>query len=452
MSRGERVALVLENSPEFVALYYGVLAAGGVAVALNAAAKARDYRGWISHCSATWLFTRQGNGEIAGALEGLNAIRHVQLEAGAEPWADFADEVPGAPAEFQPDEPAAILYTSGTTGSPKGVLLSHGNLAANAASIIEYLGLTAQDSIVNVLPFYYSYGSSVLHSHLGAGGEIILAENLVYPHMVVEALARHRASGFAGVPSTFLLLLSRGRLAEHDLSALRYMTQAGGGMSTVVMERLMAALPGTRLIIMYGQTEATARISWLPPENLRQKLGSVGVAIPGVSIRVVNEQGAAAAPGETGEVCVRGPNVMLGYWNDPGATSQVLRDGWLYTRDMGYLDQDGYLFLAGRRSDMIKTGAHRVYPLDIESVIMEVAGVAEVAVVPMEDEILGEAIRAVVVPSEGASLDPLKIKAHCRAQLALYKVPKVVEFCDALPRTASGKVVRHALTKGKLSQ
>lgn len=449
LTRGERVALVFENSIDYVVLYYGVLAAGGVAVALNAAAKARDHVSWLRHSGATWLFSRAGNPEARAAITSLaGGIRHEELDAadGTSWVAPDAGPFPQATGEATP---AAIMYTSGTTGSPKGVLLSHGNLAANAAAIATYLQLTEQDRTVNVLPFYYSYGSSVLHSYLAAGGELVLVENLVYPHLVVEALARHRATGFAGVPSTFLLLLSRGRLAEHDLSSLRYLTQAGGPMAPAVMERVREALPHASLVIMYGQTEATARISWLPPERLRDKLGSVGVAIPGVSLQVVREDGSPAAPRETGEVRVRGANVMLGYWNDPQATSGVLKDGWLHTGDMGHLDEDGFLFLSGRRSDMIKTGAHRVYPQDIESVIMELPGVAEVAVVGVEDEVLGEAVKAIVVPAQGAAPDVQQIKAHCRANLAMYKIPKVVEFRASLPRTGSGKVIRQALTQGK---
>jgi acyl-CoA synthetase (AMP-forming)/AMP-acid ligase II len=247
-------------------------------------------------------------------------------------------------------------------------------------------------------------------------------------------------------------MLSRGRLAEYDLSALRYLTQAGGAMPPAVVKRVREALPAAQLIIMYGQTEATARISWLPPDRLDEKLGSAGVAIPGVTLRILKEDGTEASVGEAGEVCVKGPNVMLGYWNNPQATAAVLRDGWLHTGDMGHIDQDGYLFLVGRRSDMIKTGAHRVHPQDIEAVIMEMPGVAEVAVVGMEDEVLGEAIRAVIVAAENGAPDPLQVKAYCRARLANYKVPKVVEFRTSLPRTASGKIIRQTLAERKQVQ
>jgi acyl-CoA synthetase (AMP-forming)/AMP-acid ligase II len=447
---GDRVAIVLGNSSQYVATYYGILAAGGIAVALNTAAKARDFTTWLQHSGARWLFAMSGNNEVSAAAASLTDITRIDVDAAEGLWSSAADDLQFA--DLVADRPAAMLYTSGTTGNPKGVLLSHGNLASNTAAIVEYLGLTERDSIVNVLPFYYSYGNSVLHSHLSAGARITLADNLVYPHLVVEALASHKATGFAGVPSTYLLMLSRGRLPQYDLSSLRYLTQAGGAMPPSVVRKVREALPNARLVVMYGQTEATARLTWLPPEQLENKLGSVGVAIPGVVVCVLREDGSEAAIGEIGEVCARGPNVMLGYWNNPQATAVALRDGWLHTGDMGRLDVDGHLFLLGRRSDMIKTGAHRVHPQDIEAVIMEIPGVAEAAIVAMDDDVLGEAVRAIVVPSEGASLDAMQIQVYCRARLANYKVPKVVDFRASLPRTTSGKIIRHILSERNQSQ
>lgn len=210
--------------------------------------------------------------------------------------------------------------------------------------------------------------------------------------------------------------------------------------------RLQRALPHVDIIVMYGQTEATARLTWLPAQRLSEKMGSVGIPIPGVRIEVRNEAGAPADVGEVGEVWAQGPNVMLGYWRDPQASAAVLRDGWLRTGDMGHLDHDGYLYLVGRRSDMIKVGAHRIHPQDIEEAIAELDGVQEVAVVGVEDELLGQSIKAFVVPAAGAELDAMRVQRHCRERLAAYKVPKQVEIVASLPKTASGKVRRAELT------
>jgi acyl-CoA synthetase (AMP-forming)/AMP-acid ligase II len=212
-------------------------------------------------------------------------------------------------------------------------------------------------------------------------------------------------------------------------------------MARPLIERLHAALPRCKLFIMYGQTEATARLTYLPPESLESHVGSVGIPIPGVEIEV-RTGGRRAAAGEGGEIHARGPNIMLGYWNDERATAEVLRDGWLCTGDLGHCDADGFLYIDGRAVEMIKVGAFRVSPLEIEEVIAALSGVLEVGVTGVADEMLGQAIKAVVVPRDGAGLDVRAVKAHCRKQLATYKVPKVVEFAATLPRTSSGKIQR----------
>ena len=267
------------------------------------------------------------------------------------------------------------------------------------------------------------------------------------PQLVLDTAVRERATSFSGVPSTYALLLDHLAASGHDLSGLNCLTQAGGAMSPTLTHRVRAAFPAARLFVMYGQTEATSRISWLPPEDLERKLGSVGTPVQGLEWKIVREDGENAAAGEDGDVWVRGPNVMLGYWNNPEATASVLHEGWLRTGDMGHLDEDGFLFLLGRRGDMIKTGAHRVHPNDVEEVISEIPGITEVAVVGIDDEIMGQVIKAFVVASEQPPRAEDRIKAHCRRRLAPYKIPRHIAFVDSLPRTASGKVRRFQLTE-----
>lgn len=438
---GDRVAIVLQNCIEAAAACYGAWIAGMVSVPLNVQARSRDLAPWLAHCGAALVVHARGHADVAEALAALpSAPPTLEVDAGACPWTP-APPVPAA-AAHDAARPAAIVYTSGTTGSPKGVTLSQANLAANVAAVIDYLGLTADDVVLSVLPFYYAYGASVLHTHLASGACIVLEPNMLFPRTVVDSIARHRATGFSGVPSTFALLLERGDLASRDLDSLRYVTQAGGAMSPSLAARVRAAIPRARLFVMYGQTEATSRLTYLPPERLEDKAGSVGRPLRGVRLRVVDEAGRDAAPGVEGDVIVQGPNVMLGYWNAPDETARVLRDGWLHTGDRGHLDGDGFLYLCGRRSDMIKTGAHRVYPTDVEDAIQEVPGVAEVAVVGVDDPVLGQVIKAYVVASRPLERGGDTVKAHCRTRLAPFKVPRHVEFVDSLPRTASGKVRR----------
>lgn len=451
---GDRVALVLKNSTAYVAAYYGILAAGGIVVPLNASAKSPELARWLQHSGATWLFIDRDNDQSQVLLDGLNPRPYtVWVGASAstpsDVWPDFdailsAGEMPVRPAPLGRDL-ASILYTSGTTGQPKGVLLRHANLVSNTNAIVGFLGLGCNDSSVAVLPFHYSYGNSVLNTHLTAGARISLADNLVYPHLLVQRLVDERATGFAGVAATFSLLLSRVSLADHDLSSLRYITQAGGSMSPTLTQQLMTALPQCKIFVMYGQTEASARLCYLPPDRLHEKMGSVGIAVQYVRIEVRRENGSEANDGEIGEVWARGPNVMAGYWRDPVATAATLQGEWLKTGDSGYQDPEGYLYLVGRRSDIIKAGAHRIHPADIERVIAEVPGVEEVVVVGVDDEILGQAVKAFLVASPGVTLDLMGIRAHARRQLSSHKVPKYLELVASLPKTSSGKVRRSEL-------
>ena len=445
LQAGERVAIVLPNRLEAATSVYGVWLAGGVAVPLNVQARARDFSPWLRHCDARIVVHEHGHRDVEQALGDLEGtIQSLPLDDSTGfPEASFAPD-----QESAGDSLAMLLYTSGTTGAPKGVMLSHANLLANAEAVIDYLQLTADDSVLDVLPFYYAYGASVLHTHLLTGGRIVLAPSLAFPHLVTQALQGESITGFCGVPSTYSLLLEHTQLSA---PSLRYLTQAGGAMPARLVRRLRDALPHVRLFLMYGQTEATSRLTYLPPEDIDERAGSVGRPLRDVEIRICRDDGTWASPGETGEVCARGPNVMLGYWNNPEATDAVLREGWLHTGDLGHLDAKGYLYLDGRRSDMIKTGAHRVNPADVEEAIAELAWVIEAAVVGIDDDVMGQVIKAFVVVAQEQPRGEDRIRAHCRARLAPYKVPKQVEFIGALPRTASGKVRRVQLTEAETS-
>ena len=458
LQKEDRVALLLDNSPEYIAAYYGVLAAGGAVVALNTAVKAPEISNWLRHSGAKYLFADASHPELKSVSEECGSeLQVILVSAGGEDghiysnsvvWDALPVSVDNALPEtvsHSDDDLAAIIYTSGTTGDPKGVMLCHGNLRSNMASILDYLKLSEKDSIVNVLPFYYSYGNSVLHTHLAVGGCLVLENSLMYPHQVVQKMVDERVSGFSGVPSTFALLLSRVQLSDYDLSSLRYLTQAGGPMSPAHIKRLKSLLPESDLIIMYGQTEASARLTYLPAEKLEQKLGSAGIPIPGVNIEIRDEHGQPVPRNTVGEIYATGKNLMKGYWKNPQATKKVLVDGWLKTGDIALMDDDGYIFIQGRNSDMIKAGANRISPKEIEEAILELDEVAEVVVVGIADEILGEAIKAVIVKRKDAELDRRRVLSHCRSRLATYKIPKHVEFSESLPKTASGKIKRYML-------
>jgi acyl-CoA synthetase (AMP-forming)/AMP-acid ligase II len=449
---GSRIALLVRNSPHYVASYFGVIAAGCVAVPLNVQERASVLSRQIEHSGCSAVIADPQHPEwtalTAAIAEAAPMLLTFELQPGSAGCEAFCTAL-GADAELtlpdvEVDAPAMMIYTSGTTSHPKGVMLSNGNLLANARSISAYLRIVATDKVLCGLPFHFSYGSSVLNSNLIAGAQLLLEDNFAFPQQTLRRMQDERVTGFPGVPSTFALLLGRCQLSDFDLASLRYITQAGGSMPRAQIEKLRQQLPNTQVFIMYGQTEATARLSYLPPEQLESKLGSVGLPLPGVEIEVRSE-GKVVPAGEIGEICARGPNVMQGYWREPELTAQVLRDGWLHTGDLGHVDDEGYLYIDGRAVEMIKVGAFRVSPQEVEEVLATYPGVEEVAVTGVSDDVLGQSIKAVIVLREGAPADLRGVKAHCRQHLASYKVPKIVEFAAALPRTASGKIQRFKL-------
>lgn len=451
---GSRVALLVRNSPHYVASYFGTLAAGCVAVPLNVQERASVLSRQIQHAECSVAIADSQHAEWDALSVAIAAVVpelvEIDLQPGAAGCDAFCAEFGVASQlrlpQLEADTPAMIIYTSGTTSRPKGVLLSHGNLLANARAIAAYLRVTPADKVLCGLPFHFSYGSSVLNSNLIAGAQLLLEDNFAFPQVTLRRMQEEGVTGFPGVPSTFALLLGRCRLSEFNLSKLRYLTQAGGSMPRNQIGQLQQQLPHTQVFIMYGQTEATARLSYLAPELLETKLGSVGQPLPGVELEVRSE-GRALPAGEIGEICARGPNVMLGYWREPELTAQAVQDGWLHTGDLGHYDADGYLYIDGRAVDMIKVGAFRVSPQEVEEVLSTFSSVQEVAVTGIADEMLGQAIKAVVVLREGEVPDARALKAHCRQHLASYKIPKIIEFAAALPRTSSGKVQRFKLAQ-----
>jgi acyl-CoA synthetase (AMP-forming)/AMP-acid ligase II len=455
---GAKVAILLDNSKEYIAAYYGILAAGCVAVGLNTATKRRDLVNWIRHSEAVCLIADAKHPELRSIIESLdNDLLYVVIgddeETSKYDNVTTWQEVTGIShnniliCNASEEDLAAIIYTSGTTGNPKGVMLSHRNLADNNNSIVEYLKLRQTDKVMNVLPFYYSYGNSVLHTHLAVGATIILENSLLYPKKILEVIQKEKATGFSGVPSTFSLLLSRTKLNEYDLGSLRYMTQAGGAMAPSSIRRVIETLPDLDFYVMYGQTEATARLSYLPPMELEKKMGSVGMAIPGVSLEIRDKSGKKVPPGKQGQIYASGSNIMMGYWKDDNTTKSVIKDGWLMTGDLAVYDDDGYIYINGRSSEMIKSGANRISPKEIEEVISELEGIEEVAAVGVPDDLLGQIIKVVIVTSPGVSLKKMQIQSYCRENLAIYKIPKIVEFVTELPKTASGKVKRYLLAE-----
>ncbi|MCF6282490.1 MAG: acyl--CoA ligase [Candidatus Polarisedimenticolaceae bacterium] len=440
------VALLMENSAQYIAAYFAVWHIGGYVVALNTSLKVRELANLISHCEAKLVLhdvrakELSSLSELIGDSSQLQALQVEFKEGAAEDSKNYV----------APDKPdmhalASVIYTSGTTGHPKGVMLSRKNLQSNTNSIIKYLSLTSGDKVMCVLPFFYSYGNSVMHTHLAVGATLVLENSFLYPNKVLQVMEQEEVTGFSGVPTTYSLLLARTKLQNYKLPKLRYVTQAGGAMAPKAIEQIQVFWQQTRFFVMYGQTEASARLTYLKPERLKEKLGSAGCAIPDVELKIVDEQGCDVAIGTQGEVCARGDNVMLGYLHDPEETAKTVVGGWLKTGDVGYLDSEGYLFLVGRNKEMIKSGAHRIAPVEIEEIIREHDKVAEVAIVGVADELLGQVIKAFVVLKENKGIEKRDLMRFFKERLPQYKIPKSIEFINDLPKTASGKVKKHQL-------
>lgn len=460
LETGDRVVVILENSQHYVAAYYGALRAGGVGVAINHATMADEILTVLSDCRPRVIVAQRSVlKHVAGALEDApDSVKLLVTVGGVMPPAHTAgieavkiDDVLSRAAETVPEDSrspedlCSIIYTSGTTGKPKGVMLSHRNVLSNAASIVEYLELTERDRVMCVLPFFFSYGNSLLTTHMYVGGSLVLHNGFVFPNVILDEMVAESCTGFSGVPSTYALLMHRSKFQQMEFPALRYATIAGGGLPAPAQAELKAVIPQATLFNMYGQTEGAARLSYLEPDKFEEKLGSIGRGIPGVELRVVDSEGKKTEPGETGEIIARGPNIMEGYWNSPEETATVLRDGWLWTGDLAKVDEDGYIFIVSRKKDIIKSGAFRIGPNHIESVLVEHPAIAEVAVVGAPDKLLGEAIVAYVLLKPDTNVSERDLLEHCHARLAGYKIPKRFVFAETLPKTTSGKIQKHVL-------
>ncbi len=465
---GERIAVLWENSIEYTWLFFAIQKAGYVVVPIDTSLKPDKIAFILNDCSARGIcfhgkFKRH-LAAILGEAPGLEFILS-DIDTGfvtddrpkyllkeiLEKTPDISVPDSGETAKYDPEaaphELTAIFYTSGSTGIPKGVMLSHRNLVSNTIATVEYLKLTKDDSIIVILPFYYIYGNSLMLTHIACGGCLVLDNRFLYPEVILDTMEKESVTGFSGVPSNFMILLNKSSFPERKLEHLRYFTQAGGAMAPEVVRRLIDAFPNKEIYIMYGQTEAAPRASYCPPERLREKIGSIGIPVPGVELKIMDDDGNEVPDGESGEIVIIGPNVMMGYWNQPEEEGQVLRDGKLFSGDLARKDEDGYIFIIGRKKEIIKVGGNRVSAKEVEERILENEAVSEAAVYGIPDDLLGEAIKASIVLKEGFALNSRELQKFCRANLAEHKVPKQVEFLGELPKYKSGKVNKLVLAE-----
>ncbi len=494
IEKGDRIVIILKNSVEYIVAYYGILKAGAVAVPLSTDQKPDGLNPLLAELEPSAIISGARFERLLRASEldvpklntliihnpKLNWNRHridvFPFQQIIIPNQTHGNKIPAQDQggdEFQPAgvlkcveedlkdvsntdialeavsvsslDLANIIYTSGSTGTPKGVMLTHGNIVANADSICEYLQLSADDIQMVVLPFFYVMGKSLLNTIFAVGGTLVLNNKFAFPAIVINQMIDEKVTLFSGVPSTFAYLLHRSPLekSRDKFTHLRMVTQAGGHMARTVKLALRDALPEhTSICIMYGATEASARLTWLNPDWFEQKIDSIGRAIPNVTVKILEKNGNQVPQGQKGEVVANGPNITLGYWKDPEATAMALDENGYHTGDIGWQDGDGFIFLEGRKDNLLKVGGHRINPQEVEDALLSTGLAVEAAVVGVADELLGKKLMALSVPLNGDIVKET-IKEKIAALLPKYKLPSEIRFVRSLPKNANGKVDRN---------
>jgi amino acid adenylation domain-containing protein len=463
----DRIAIYLENSVEIVISIFGILKAGCIFTIISPQTKARRLEYILNDCQVKVLITRKSF--IFSCLEdftNLSFLKSLLLVEEKSPYQiepiiqdvktfffwDLIENFPNScPDDACSDSDlCSINYTSGSTGNPKGVMLTHSNMVSAAESIIEYLENTAEDIIINVLPLSFDYGLYNILMPFYFGGTVVLEKSFISPHQLIGLVKNEQVSGLPLLPTIIGLMLKFKNLQKYDFSSVRYITNTGQALPTKHIFKLNELFPQARIYSMYGLTECK-RVSYLPPDELLIKPKSVGKAMPNVEVYLVSEDGNRInKPGEIGELVVKGPNVMQGYWNLPKETAKVLKidrvnEKVLYTGDLFKMDEDMYLYFVARKDEMIKTSGERVSPKEIENVLYQLEEIDEAAVYGVEDEILGQAIKVTLVLKKGSNLTEKNIFEHCSKYLEKFMVPKHIEVKHDLPKTINGKIDKKSL-------
>lgn len=469
LRRGDRVAIWLENSPELVIAFFAVLKAGALFVVLNPTTKGDRIEYILNNCRARALVT---DGPHARAFHTQwSAVPHLQSTWIAGELGEIDSQPTGkslaslsqvfdnhALPPFPPEKRAididlaALIYTSGSMGIPKGVMMTHLSMISAATSITTYLESVSDDIVLNVLPLSFDYGLYQVLMAFKVGATLLLERSFTFPHRVLETAARERITGLPIVPTVAAMLLQRGGMTRYDLSSLRYITNTAAALPTEHIRRLRELFPKAKIYSMYGLTECK-RVSYLSPDQIDIRPTSVGQGMPNEEVYVIDEEGRRVGPGTIGELVVRGSNVMKGYWEDPVETAKRLRPGrypWeqvLHTGDLFKTDSEGYLYFVGRKDDVIKSRGEKVSPREIEDVLYRLDGVAEAVVLGIPHPILGQAIKACIIRRAGSSITEEDVLRHCAQRLEDFMMPKMVEFRDYLPRTTTGKISKREIAQ-----
>jgi long-chain acyl-CoA synthetase len=443
LERGDRVGIMLPNVPYFPVCYYGVLRAGGVVVPMNVLLKKREVAFYLQDSGAKLLFAwddfaqdAQAGADEAGAECLLVKLGEFENEVGS---AEAITEV----ADSDDEDTAVILYTSGTTGKPKGAELTNANLMRNAEASRALFGLGDEAVTLGALPLFHSFGQTCgLNATITGGGTLTLIPRFD-PGKALEIIERDHVNVFQGVPTMYGAMLHHPGRESADVSTLKVCASGGSAMPVELMRGFEEAF-SCQILEGYGLSESSPVASFNHADRER-KPGSIGTPIDGVEMKVVDDDGDEVDQGEVGEIVIRGHNVMKGYWDRPEATEETIRDGWLYTGDMGKTDEDGYFFIVDRKKELIIRGGYNVYPREIEEVLYEHPAVREAAVLGIPHDEYGEEVGAAVALKDGADATPEQLRDYVKEQVAAYKYPRRVWLVDELPKGPTGKILKREI-------
>lgn len=446
ISKGDRVALYLPNIPEFIYCYIATLKIGAIAVSVNPMLKSEELSYLLNDCEAKLLCTVDElliNVRPAD-YPGLNQILLCEGEADGHPtiyeWMEKTSDKVNA-LDMHRDDDAVILYTSGTTGFPKGATLSHGNVISNSWTAAHHTGYRADDCMTLFLPLFHVFGQNfVMNAAFFACAALSLYRRFE-AEKVLESIKENQVTIFMAVPTIYIMLLNMD-LSKYDLSSIRYDFSAAATMPREISARWKEYF-GRPVYEGYGLTESSPFACY--NHDFRHKLGSVGTPVENVEVKILDEHDNEAPLGEWGEICIKGPGVMKGYWKRPEETAVALRNGWLHTGDIGTMDEEGYVFIVDRVKDMINAAGFKVWPAEVEQLLYKHPAIKELAVYGMPHPKKGEAVRAAIVLKEGAKATSEELIAYCRENMANYKVPAVIDFLDELPKSATGKILKRVL-------
>jgi long-chain acyl-CoA synthetase len=445
ISAGDRVGIMLPNVPYFAVCYYGVLRAGAVVVPMNVLLKRREVAFYLRDPGAKLLLAWQGFAEDAQTGAQDAGVECLLVTPGEFEQTLAATRPRPGTAEADDSDTAVILYTSGTTGTPKGAELTHANLTRNCEIALGLFGLGSEAVVLGALPLFHSFGQTCGLNATIAGGGLLTLIPRFDPRKALEIIERDRVSVFQGVPTMYNAMLNDPEASSFDTSTLVVCASGGAAMPVELMRGFEEKF-GCKVLEGYGLSETSPIASFNHPDRER-KAGSIGTPIDGVEMKLVDDEDHDLPAGEVGEIVIRGHNVMKGYWDRPDATADAIRDGWFHTGDMARIDDDGYFFIVDRKKDMIIRGGYNVYPREIEEVLYEHPAVREVAVVGVPHDELGEEIGAAVALKQGAEATPDQLREHVKAQVAAYKYPRHVWLVDELPKGPTGKILKREIER-----